>query len=483
MKKGWKLLCSATLATIMSVGALAAGCAGNIDDDTGGIEVSQDQIDIIQAKYDAQGAVYEYTGDPVTLTMSHWDSDGASKERAVLDVLLQGFYKRYPTINVSLDIISDYETTYSNNFAAGRVHDVFLVSDGVFTNWVKASSQTMVNLDPYIAASELLDMDDMFDSVVTRYQYDAATGLTGQGSQMTMPRDISAHVMYYNKDMFEEAGVELPPSDRIMTMDEATEMWTQLTRDLNGDGTPDVYGVAGLNMEGLVWSAGGDFVNDERTGFPTEQSDLDALEKAYKYLQDAYYTFNDGKGIAPDASMNMTGDATTLFAQEMVATVIAGSWELATIQGNSFDWDIAYVPAFEAAPTKNAWSGSVSYAIYSGIAPEKLEAAWKLVEYIGSPEGQEILSATGFQFPIYESIASSEEYLATYENSKPSNYEVFLKSAAEQPAGTWMYNQSNQWKELSYDTLTANLLDSDQGARWTVERFLDECRKVVDQYI
>lgn len=213
MKKGWKLLCSATLATIMSVGALAAGCAGNIDDDTGGIEVSQDQIDIIQAKYDAQGAVYEYTGDPVTLTMSHWDSDGASKERAVLDVLLQGFYKRYPTINVSLDIISDYETTYSNNFAAGRVHDVFLVSDGVFTNWVKASSQTMVNLDPYIAASELLDMDDMFDSVVTRYQYDAATGLTGQGSQMTMPRDISAHVMYYNKDMFEEAGVELPPSE------------------------------------------------------------------------------------------------------------------------------------------------------------------------------------------------------------------------------------------------------------------------------
>ena len=479
MKKGWKLLCSATLATIMSVGALAAGCAGNIDDDTGGIEVSQDQIDIIQAKYDAQGAVYEYTGDPVTLTMSHWDSDGASKERAVLDVLLQGFYKRYPTINVSLDIISDYETTYSNNFAAGRVHDVFLVSDGVFTNWVKASSQTMVNLDPYIAASELLDMDDMFDSVVTRYQYDAATGLTGQGSQMTMPRDISAHVMYYNKDMFEEAGVELPPSDRIMTMDEATEMWTQLTRDLDGDGTPDVYGVAGLNMEGLVWSAGGDFVNDERTGFPTEQSDLDALEKAYKYLQDAYYTFNDGKGIAPDASMNMTGDATTLFAQEMVATVIAGSWEMASIQGNSFDWDIAYVPAYEENPTANSWSGSVSYAIYSGIDDAKFDAAWKLVEYIGSPEGQEILASTGFQFPIYESVAFSDEYLSKYEGGQPSNYEIFLRSASEQPAGTWTYLPSDQWKEMGYDAYSAYLLDVTAENRWNVDRFLE----AVEEYV
>ena len=212
-KKVLTALCGASLATVMTFGALATGCAGNIGEGDENINVSQDQITQIQQKYDEAGAVYEYTGSPVTITMSHWDSDGASIERAVLEVLLEAFNKRYPSITVDLEIISDYETTYSTRFATNDVHDVFLVSDGVFTNWVKGSTQTMVNLSPYIAASDLVDMDDMFDSVVTRYQYDPATGLTGQGNQMTMPRDISAHVMYYNKDLFEQFGVELPPSD------------------------------------------------------------------------------------------------------------------------------------------------------------------------------------------------------------------------------------------------------------------------------
>ena len=476
-------MCGASVATVLAFGALATGCAGGIGSGDKNINVSQDQIAQIQQKYDEAGAVYEYTGDPVTITMSHWDSDGASIERAVLDVLLEAFNKRYPTINVSLEIISDYETTYSTRFATGDVHDVFLVSDGVFTNWVKGSSQIMTNLSPYIAASDLIDMDDMFESVVTRYQYDPATGLTGQGNQMTMPRDISSHVMYYNKDLFEQFGVALPPSDRIMTIDEAVDMWEALTKDLDGDGEIDVYGVAGLMPEGLVWSAGADFLNDTRTAFPTDEKDIAGLTKAYQFIQDSYYTYADGKGITPPGTVTQTGDATALFAQEMVATVIAGSWELATIQGNSFDWDIAYVPAFEENPTANAWSGSVSYAIYSKIAPEKLEAAWKLVEYIGSPEGQEVLAATGFQFPIYQSVAFDEDYLATYENSKPSNYEIFLKSAAEQPAGTWMYLASDQWKELGYDGLSAHLLDADANDRWTVQHFLDECKTTIDQLV
>ena len=482
-KKVLTALCGASLATVMTFGALATGCAGNIGEGDENINVSQDQITQIQQKYDEAGAVYEYTGSPVTITMSHWDSDGASIERAVLEVLLEAFNKRYPSITVDLEIISDYETTYSTRFATNDVHDVFLVSDGVFTNWVKGSTQTMVNLSPYIAASDLVDMDDMFDSVVTRYQYDPATGLTGQGNQMTMPRDISSHVMYYNKDLFEQFGVELPPSDRVMTIEEAVDMWEALTQDLDGDGTPDIYGVAGLSTEGLVWSAGGDFLNDSRTPFPTEESDLTALNKAYKFIQDAYYTYADGKGITPPGTVTQTGDATALFAQEMVATVIAGSWELATIQGNSFDWDIAYVPAFEENPGANAWSGSVSYAIYSGIDPAKLDAAWKLVEYIGCPEGQEILAATGFQFPIYQSVAFDEDYLAVYENSKPSNYEIFLKSASTQPAGTWMYLTSDQWKELGYDGLSAHLLDTNANDRWTVERFLDECKTTIDQLV
>ena len=218
--------------------------------------------------------------------MSHWDSDGATLERAVLETLLTAFKNRYPTIEVKLDIISDYENTYATNIATDDLHDVFMVSDGVFTNW--STGGKMVNLTPYIQASELVDTDGMYESVVTRYQYDSVTGLTGSGAQLVMPRDISAHVMYYNKDYFAEKGVQAPPSDRIMTLDEAVTMWQALT-ERDGAGNIDVYGVAGIEMEGLVWSAGGDFLNDSRTGFPTDPNDLNALKKAYGFLQDVQW--------------------------------------------------------------------------------------------------------------------------------------------------------------------------------------------------
>ena len=476
-RKKLAMLLAAAMGFVLTFGVFAAGCAGNFDTGDDNIDVSEDEIERIQNKYDELGYVYEYTGEPVTITMSHWDSDGESIERAVLNVLLDSFNDRYPNINVDLEIISDYETTYSARFATGQVHDVFLVPDGVFASWCRSSYMT--DLTPYILASDIVDTSDMFESVVTRYQYDSATGITGQGAQLTMPRDISAHVMYYNKDLFDSLGVTPPPSDRIMTIEEAVEMWSALTKDTDGDGEIDVYGTAGLMMEGLVWSGGGDFLNDARNAFPTDPAALTALRQAYQFIQDAYYTYNDGNGFMPRSTVSSTMDATTLFSQEMVATVIAGSWEMASIQGNSFDWDIAYVPAYEENPTANSWSGSVSYAIYSGIDDAKFDAAWKLVEYIGSPEGQEILASTGFQFPIYESVAFSDEYLSKYEGGQPSNYEIFLRSASEQPAGTWTYLPSDQWKEMGYDAYSAYLLDVTAENRWNVDRFLE----AVEEYV
>ncbi len=105
------------------------------------------------------------------------------------------------------------------------------------------------------------------------------------------------------------------------------------------------------------------------------------------------------------------------------------------------------------------------------------------MEYIGSKEGQEILSATGFQFPLYESIGLSEEYLKRESQLKPNNYEVFIHSVAEQPAGTWMYTKSTQWKELGYDMFSEYILDKNENNRWTIEKFLERVKSAVNQYL
>src|SRR5690554_3428616 len=150
-----------------------------VDSNTKEPIVELEGIEAIMAKYDA--SLYEYNGEPATITMSHWDASGSAIERAVLETVLRGFQLRYPSIKVELDILQRYEESYGNNLAAGNVHDVFLVPDGAIASW--ASSGRLLNLSPFIQASQLINLSEIMQSGVTRYQYNAQTGLTGSGVQ------------------------------------------------------------------------------------------------------------------------------------------------------------------------------------------------------------------------------------------------------------------------------------------------------------
>ncbi len=471
------------LPLLLALGSLIlVGCTNSNRDDTGTETTSESSIDLdindldyILDKYDEAGYQYSYSGEPCTITMTHWDSSGASVERAVIEAMLQGFEARYPDIKVILEIFPSYEETYGNNLVANKVTDVFLVPDGAFTSW--AGFNKMVNLDPYIAASTLVTPEDMFPSVISRYQYNSAEQKAGSGVQLALPKDVGPYVMFYNKDHFDEMGVDYPPDDRIMTIDEAIDMWTALTK-YDSDGNTSRYALGGIGPEGLVWSAGGDFLNETRDAFPTSESDLNGLRRGYQFLQDAYLTTK----IMPPNEWTAGTDAETLFSMQRISTLVAGRWNVTSFRSLGFDWDVAYVPAFEVDPVKNMYSGSVGYAVFNGS--QHIEAAWKLVEYIASPEGQEILSATGFQIPCYYELAKSEDVRAReadlfgYEN-----YDVFVESAQNQSYGLWQYRSNIRWKTLGYDTVSERLFSTDPSTRYTVDEFLNVARTEVNKYL
>lgn len=433
------------------------------------------ELEQIMKKYDDAGYVYEYTGEPCTITMAHWNSSGANVERAVVEAVLQGFSARYPEITVELEILQDYESTYGQRLAAGTAHDVFLVPDGAISGW--APSGKIMNLTPYIQNSAILnDLDDIYDSCLTRYQYNAATGLMGSGDQYALPKDVGPYVMYYNKDWFEAMGVELPPADRIMTMEEAIEMWQALTK-YDDAGNITGYGVAGICVEGAVWSAGGDFLNETRDGFPTDEATLAGLAKGYQFIKDSYLTLM----IQPPNTFSGTMSAANLFAQQKVATIWGGRWEVSTFRQLSFDWDVAYVPAFTESPTTNMYSGSVGYGISAKTT--HADAAFKLVEYIASKEGQEILTATGFQIPVYESLAYDEALVAREKELGPYNYEIFVESAKMQGYGLWQYRRNQIWKVNGYDIPSEYLVSYDPATEITVEEFLARAKELVNANI
>lgn len=105
-----------------------------------------------------------------------------------------------------------------------------------------------------------------------------------------------------------------------------------------------------------------------------------------------------------------------------------------------------------------------------------VDAAWKLVEYITSKEGQEILSSTGFQIPVYESVAMSEDFVEAEKTKGPQNYEVFVQSAKKQGYGLWQYRSSITWKTNIYDTPSEFLFAENESDRKTVKQFLEEAK-------
>lgn len=464
------------LVLILCLPFVLAACnvTDSSEDEPGGDDIKVDELTQILQKYDDLGYTYEYTGEPCEITMSHWDSSGANVEKAVIDALLSGFYKRYPSIKVKVDILQDYEGTYGNRIGAGTAHDVFLVPDGAISKW--ASSGVLENLSPYIQASDILNMgqgmDTIYSSCLTRYQYNPTTYRMGSGNQLALPKDVGPYVMYYNKDWFQSMGVELPPNDRIMTMDEATAMWQALTKK-NSKGTITGYGVAGLRIEGLVWSAGGDFLDETRTGFPTDPTTLAGLKKGYQYMKDSYLTYK----IQPPAEFTGTLDVASLFSQQKVATAIEGRWNVSAFRSLQFNWDVAYVPAFTENPTANMYSGSVGYAVNSKGSNK--EAAWKLVEYISSREGQEILTATGFQVPVYLDLATDEKLVASEVAKGPENYNVFVQSAKTQGYGLWQYTKNITWKVNGYDTPSEFLYSTDPNTEISVDEFLKKAKDII----
>ncbi len=440
---------------------LFGGCGEGTDVDFGNL------VEEVQSNYDE--SLYVYDGEPCEISWAHWDSVGPMEE-ATSRLIIEAFEKRYPTIKVNLDIISDYQNLYANNIAAGQVHDVFLVPDGAFRQW-STNGSIFTNLKPFLNQSLLISEDvianDMFEGAIERYTSE-------NDAVLALPKDIGPYVMYYNKDMFDAMGVEYPPNDRIMSIEEASEMWRKLT-----DASQRIYGIAAYPWEGLVWSAGGDFLNEDHTAFPTDPAQIAGLKKAFTFLQDAMY----GEDPFMPTGSDLGGQSdTTLFAAQRCATVIAGRWEVTSMRTYDFNWDVAYVPAFEGENMqKNCWSGSIGYAVYSGA--ENKVAAWKLVEYIASREGQELLAASGFAIPIYNSLATDERIVERELSLGPQNYQVFIESAKHQPAGTHTWLSSNRWRTESYDALSAQLFALNPSSRISVDEFLEDVKERVNSIL
>lgn len=468
MKKILALLLSATLAVGCVAGCLTGCTDMTFDDDIYNDDATPEEL----------GA----NPNAPEITLVHWDSSG-SLEGAVLNTVLKQFYATHPNgqkIRVKVEIMGMYEQTMPTILASSDEDkpEIIMMPDGNFNSWMAQYASQFENLDPYIAESGF-DETELWDGAVSRYKYKYENNahVFGEGSVYALPKDVSPNVMFYNKDFFAEKGVEIPKNEdgsiKRMTIEEGVELWEKL---IVGEEDKEVlnrrYALGNMPPESMVWSAGSDFLNEDRTGFITDPDDIAGFKKAYQMMVDLV-----DKGIVPDGTSVSGTSTSTSFLTGRVACYIGGIYDTAQLRNASFDWDITYIPAFEDNIYVNGYSGSVGYAMWAGTDESLKDLVYSVIEYISSEDAQRIMTEMGFNIPLQKSIAEDKAFIDAQRVKKPESYEVFLESLRYQPSGTWRYVRNDVWKER-LDAEAAKLYQKNGG--YTVDDFVNALPAIVN---
>ena len=239
------------------------------------------------------------------------------------------------------------------------------------------------------------------------------------GVQYAIPFRSDFWVLFYNKDLFDAAGVEYPTND--MTWDQYAELAKKMT-----NAEKQIYGTHYHTWLSAVanWAVC-DGVN---TLADKEYSDLLYFYKLYQDLEDsgACMSFADLKA----AGLHYSG----AFANGNIAMMPMGYWYVSTLIGYNkdgtcnFNWGITAVPHLEGVPAGSSF-GNLTGAMINAKSENK-ELAWKYISWLGGPDGSKATASTGARPAwVSEDVAgamSSVEGFPSDETSKGALLPVFV---------------------------------------------------------
>ena len=216
------------------------------------------------------------------------------------------------------------------------------------------------------------------------------------GGQFGLPRDLNVIALYYNKKMFDAAGIPYP--GRHLGLGEARRGRQAADPKDHGDGKVDQWGfyTETTDMENywssLVWQNGGDISRADRQARPC--STRDQAAGGIQFLQDLIWKDK----VMPDPAVAETGDA---FEQGQAAMEANGSWLVADrTSPPGIDFGIAPLPKGPAGRfTSVNPTGAV---VFKGTkAPD---AAWEFVKYLASPAAQTKLMELKASLPVNKEV-------------------------------------------------------------------------------
>ena len=200
-RKAMALLLAGTMA--LSMAACGGGSSSSSSDSSSSDAESTDSTDSSDSS-------------DVTLSVTIWDSN---QEPGLTQILQDFTEKTGIKTNVSVVKWDEYWTLLESGAQGGSLPDVFWMHSNEAVRYM--SNDILLDLTDKVADSDKLEMDKFPKDIKEMYQWD--------GKTYAVPKDIDTIAMWYNKDMFDEAGIDYP--DGSWTWDEFYDIAEKLTKE------------------------------------------------------------------------------------------------------------------------------------------------------------------------------------------------------------------------------------------------------------
>lgn len=311
--------------------------------------------------------------DAVTL---RWAMSADSQaEIAVWTHLAQMVTDEHPNITITFE--STAFRDYYNKLATQAATDDLACIVGLQAQRVPDYGQLFIDLSSYF---------DSADFDISAYESSIVEGLQQDGKQLAVPYDLGPYVLYYNKTMFDEAGVDLPKPG--WSVDEFMAAAKALTGDGHygfvADGTPDMW-------LPYVLSIGGDYIADGRADLTN-----DKVVQGFTWVTDLASKVGVAPHIPATGASNYPADQ---FRSGNAAMYVDGPWQLINTK-NSVDFEVglATTPAFDGQSV-TTMSGTGFGVTTTCDHPEQ---AFQAISVIVGEDAQQYIAEAGRGFPARE---------------------------------------------------------------------------------
>lgn len=339
--------------------------------------------------------------EKVTISFMNFSSSGANED--VLKGLVDEFMKNNPYVTVEILTYgySDYFDQLATKIAGGNAPDVFELNIENFRTY--AEKKAIIELDSVLEQNDI-DVSAIHPKAISAFQVD--------GKQFGLPTKFSNVVMFYNKDLFDQAGVGYPDDswnwadelDAAKAIRALGENYFGVFRPIQ---THEFYKTIAQN--------GGSMMNEDQTAFTLNSAEnIEALQM----MIDRRTVSN----VTPTADqMGGMGDW-DLFKSGRLGMLVTGIWAFGDFTENiDFEWDIVVEPGIEQKAT-HFFSDSV---VVSSDSKQK-DAAAKFAAFIASsPYVAEKRLEANWDLPVVLTDEVVEAYLSI---TPPNNKQAVFDS-------------------------------------------------------